>query len=114
MKDGDLFKLLKPVLPGRVFPYLIPLTERKSDSLWCVFSTYSLTRDVLSGPAVKMTRIQVDAYAPTLERAEQIGEDALHALNPLAPFDVEHENSFEEDTELYRASLTCKIYTQPR
>ncbi|MDX7986697.1 DUF3168 domain-containing protein [Xenorhabdus sp. 12] len=111
MKDGDLFKLLDPVLPGRVFPYLIPFTEREAPSPWCVFSTYSLTTDVLSGPSVKMTRIQIDAYATTLERAEQIGEDAFHALKSLAPFELEHENSFEDDTELYRASLTCKIYT---
>ncbi|PHM68590.1 hypothetical protein [Xenorhabdus kozodoii] len=111
MKDGDLFRLLDPVLPGRVFPYLIPQTERKTPSPWCVFSTYSICTDVLSGQSVKMTRIQIDAYAPMLEYAETICDDAFNAVKKLQPFEVERENSFEDDTELYRATLTCKIYT---
>ncbi|PHM52216.1 DUF3168 domain-containing protein [Xenorhabdus hominickii] len=111
MKDGDLFRRLDPVLPGRVFPYLIPLTERNTGSPWCVFSTYSIYTDVLSGQSVKMTRIQIDAYAKTIEHADQICDGALNAIKPLQPVEVEHENSFENDTELYRATMTCKIYT---
>ncbi len=111
MTDGDLFKLLDPVLPGQVFPYLIPQTERKRVTAWCVFSTYSLYTDVLSGQSVKMTRIQLDAYAPTLEHAETICNDAFNAVKTHQPFEVERENSFEHDTELYRATVEFKIYS---
>ncbi|MBD2812197.1 DUF3168 domain-containing protein [Xenorhabdus sp. Vera] len=111
MTDGDLFKLLAPVLPGRVFPYLIPQTERKTVAPWCVFSTYSLYTDVLSGQSVKMTRVQIDAYAPALDDADQICEDAFSAIKQLQPFEVERENSYEDDTELYRATVEFKIYS---
>ncbi|WP_446469349.1 hypothetical protein [Xenorhabdus stockiae] len=111
MNDGDLFKLLSPVLPGRVFPYLIPSTQRETGSPWCVFSTYHMYTDVLSGQSLKMTRLQVDAYATTFEQADQICQGALNAVKHRQPVDVERENGFEEDTELYRATLTCKIYT---
>ncbi|WP_244208822.1 hypothetical protein [Xenorhabdus ehlersii] len=60
---------------------------------------------------MKMTRIQIDVYATTIERAEQICDDAFNAIKPLQPVEVERENSFEYDTELYRATMTGKIYT---
>ncbi|MDE9447931.1 hypothetical protein KKJ04_20960 [Xenorhabdus bovienii] len=111
MTDGDLFTLLDPVLPGRVFPYLIPQTERKTAAPWCVFSTYSIYTDVLSGQSVKMTRVQIDAYAPGLDDADRICGDAFSAIKTFQPFEVERENSYEDDTGLYRATVEFKIYS---
>jgi hypothetical protein len=110
MTDSELFKLLKPVLPGRVFSYLIPKTEKKT-SPWCVFSTYSVFTDVLSGQSVKMTRVQIDVYAPVLDQADDICDNAFYAVKRLQPFDVERENSVEDDTDLYRATVTFKFYS---
>ncbi|MEQ1977454.1 hypothetical protein [Xenorhabdus sp. SGI240] len=111
MTDSDLFKLLNPVLPGRVFPYLIPKTANRTPSPWCVFSTYSLYTDVLSGQSVKMTRVQIDIYAPSLDDADDICGNAFNAVRHLQPFEVERENGFEDDTELYRATVEFKIYS---
>ncbi|MBI6550214.1 hypothetical protein [Xenorhabdus lircayensis] len=111
MNDGDLFRLLAPVLPGRVFPYLIPQSERSAAAPWCVFSTYSIYTDVLSGQSVKMTRVQIDAYAPALDDADQICEDAFNAIKTLQPVEVARENSYETDTGLYRATVEFKIYS---
>ena len=37
MKESDLFSLLDPVLPGRVFPYVAPQDEPGIQPPWCVF-----------------------------------------------------------------------------
>ena len=110
MKESDLFSLLSPVLPGRVFPYVAPQDEPKIQPPWCVFSLYDTGGDVLGGRAETMTNIQIDVYAKTIDEARRIRELSVAAVSPLSPAEFTEKQGYEADTSLFRATLECQVW----
>ncbi|QXO42229.1 DUF3168 domain-containing protein [Morganella morganii] len=110
MKESDLFSLLEPVLPDKVFPYVAPQDEPNIQPPWCIFSHYDVTGDVLCGRAETMTNIQIDVYAKTIDEARQIRDQAIAALIPLSPESFTEKQGYETDTALFRATLECQVW----
>ncbi|MBD2785518.1 DUF3168 domain-containing protein [Xenorhabdus sp. DI] len=110
MKEADIFPLLNPVLPGKVFPYVAPQSTPPVKPPWLVFSLYDIDQDVLNGQAGTLTNLQVDIYARTIDEARALRDKARSALTGLRPTDLSETNGYESDTGLYRATLECQIW----
>ncbi|MDC9591067.1 hypothetical protein PSI23_17685 [Xenorhabdus sp. XENO-10] len=112
MTEADISLLLKPILPGKVFPYVVPQPPKKQSvtAPWCVFSLYSIDQDVLNGQAGQLNTLQIDVYALNIDPAREIRDKARIALMPLKPTQLSETNSYESDTGLYRATLECQVW----
>ncbi|HFT1686714.1 TPA: hypothetical protein ACHWHD_001116 [Providencia stuartii] len=109
MTEGDIVPLLKPVLPNKIFFYVVPATVKVS-APWCVLSIYDIPSDVLSGQAETMTNIQIDIYANALDEARIIRDGMRQAIGVLAPASITERQSYESDTKLFRATLECQVW----
>ncbi|OKO99379.1 tail completion protein gp17 [Xenorhabdus eapokensis] len=110
MKEADIFPLLMPILPEKVFPYVAPQSEPPVKPPWCVFSLYSLDQDVLNGQAERLTTLQIDVYANNIDEAREIRSKARSAIAGLYPTQLSETHSYEPDTALYRATLECQLW----
>ncbi|WP_340618472.1 tail completion protein gp17 [Xenorhabdus entomophaga] len=110
MTEADIFPLLNPVLPYKVFPYVAPQSEPPVTPPWCVFSFYSLDQDVLNGQAGQLNNLQIDVYAGTIDEARAIRNKARSAIAGLNPTELSETQGYEPDTSLYRATLECQIW----
>ncbi|MEQ1964401.1 hypothetical protein ABLB69_14770 [Xenorhabdus khoisanae] len=110
MTEADIFPLLDPVLPDKVFPYVAPQREPPVMPPWCVFSFYSLDQDVLNGQAGQLNNLQIDVYAGSIDEARAIRNKARSAIAGLNPTELSETQGYEPDTALYRATLECQIW----
>ncbi len=110
MTEADLYPLLAPILPDKVFPYVAPQEEIPTEPPWCVFSLYDVRGDVLCGQSETMTNIQIDVYAKTIDKARAIREKAVMAIKPLHPSSITETNGYESDTALFRATFECQVW----
>ncbi|KMJ44129.1 putative phage structural component [Xenorhabdus khoisanae] len=110
MTEADIFPLLDPVLPDKVFPYVAPQREPPVMPPWCVFSFYSLDQDVLNGQAGQLNNLQIDVYAGSIDEARAIRNKARSAIAGLKPTELSETQGYEPDTTLYRATLECQIW----
>ncbi|MDC9612305.1 hypothetical protein PSI19_00060 [Xenorhabdus khoisanae] len=112
MTEADIFPLLNPVLPYKVFPYVVPRSPKNPPpgAPWCVFSFYSLDQDVLNGQAGQLNNLQIDVYAESIDEARAIRNKARSAIAGLKPTELSETQGYEPDTRLYRATLECQIW----
>ncbi|WP_434223359.1 hypothetical protein [Xenorhabdus bakwenae] len=89
---------------------MAPQSEPPVAPPWCVFSLYSIDRDVLSGQAESLTTLQVDVYALTIDEARGVRDRARLSLAGLHPTELSETNGYESDTALYRATLECQLW----
>ncbi|MEX3950619.1 DUF3168 domain-containing protein [Paraburkholderia sp. EG287A] len=114
MNEAQLFRLVEPALPGKVFLMLAPMEAREPYVILSLVSgTPSLT---LCGDA-KATQLdyQIDSYARTYG-------DALEVMQRIAdivdgcdgdPIIKNSQNLFEPDTRIHRVSVVVSTWSQP-
>ncbi|EMH4044141.1 hypothetical protein V6N22_004129 [Providencia stuartii] len=109
MTEGDIIPLLKPVLPNKVFSYVVPQNKPVTPP-WSILSIYDIPNDVFSGQAETMTNIQIDVYANTVDEARIIRDGMRQAIKILGPTSITERQSYESDTKLFRATLECQVW----
>lgn len=109
MTEGDIVPLLKPVLPGKVFFYVVPKTVEVT-APWSILSMYDIPQDVVSGQAETLTNVQIDIYANTLDEARIIRDGMRQAITDLGPSSMTEKQSYEGDTKLFRATLEFQVW----
>ncbi|WP_275075611.1 hypothetical protein [Providencia rettgeri] len=110
MTDADLFKLLDPVLPDKVFPLVVPQDAPATSAPWLIFSFYDIDGDVFAGQAETMTNIQIDVYAKSPDKASELLDKAFMAIKVLSPTNVSRKPDYEPDTKLHRRTLEFQIW----
>ncbi len=110
MTDADLFILLDPVLPDKVFPLVAPQNVPAIMPPWLIFSFYEIDGDVFAGQAETMTNIQIDVYAKTPDKASEIRDKVFMAIKVLAPTNVSRKSDYESDTALHRRTLEFQVW----
>lgn len=110
MTDADLFKLLDPVLPDKVFPLVVPQDAPAISPPWLIFSFYEVDEDVFSGQAETMTNIQIDVYAKSPDKASELLDKAFMAIKILSPTNVSRKPDYEHDTKLHRRTLEFQVW----
>ncbi|WP_272670929.1 hypothetical protein [Providencia sp. PROV147] len=110
MTDADLFKLLDPVLPDKVFPLVVTQDAPAISPPWLIFSSYEVDEDVFAGQAETMTNIQIDIYAKSPDKASEIRDKAFLAIKVLAPTNVSRKSDYESDTALHRKTLEFQVW----
>ncbi|EST59165.1 hypothetical protein K151_1993 [Proteus hauseri ZMd44] len=110
MTEADIYSILSPVLPDKVFPYVAPQSNPAITAPWCVFSLYDVKGDVLKGQAETMTNIQVDVYADTIDEARTLRLLFANALTKLSPVEISEKQDYEPDTGLFRATFECQVW----
>lgn len=110
MTDADLFKLLEPVLPDKVFPLVVPQDALPISQPWLIFSFYEIDEDVFAGQAETLTNVQIDVYAKSPDKASEIRDKAFMAIKVLAPTNVSRKSDYESDTALYRKTLEFQVW----
>ncbi|OAT53984.1 hypothetical protein [Providencia heimbachae] len=110
MTEADLFILLDPVLPDKVFPSVVPQDMPAISPPWIIFSFYEIDEDVLSGQAETMTNIQIDVYAKSPDEATEIRNKAFMAIKILLPTNVSRKPDYEPDTALHRRTLEFQVW----
>lgn len=110
MTEADIYAILSPVLPDKVFPYVAPQSNPAITAPWCVFSLYDVKGDVLKGQAETITNIQVDVYADTIDEARTLRLLLANALTKLSPVEISEKQGYEPDTGLFRATFECQVW----
>ncbi|WP_273839332.1 hypothetical protein [Providencia rettgeri] len=110
MTENDLFALLEPVAPDKVFLSVVPLDSPAISAPWVIFSFYEVDGDVFSGQAETMTNIQIDVYAKNPSVASEIRDKAYEAIKVLSPTNVSRKPDYEPDTKLYRRTLEFQVW----
>ncbi len=109
MTESQIYALLSELCDGQVYPYVVPLNPQGAPSVsppWLVFTVVSeVFGDTLCGPAEENGTLQVDVYALDVVEARSIREQAIAALSPLQFTQMSKTNSYESETELFRATL---------
>ncbi|MEB7742266.1 DUF3168 domain-containing protein [Escherichia coli] len=112
MREATLYSLLSQLAGGQVYPYVVPLTEGKPavSPPWLVFSVVSdVTSDVLGGQAEARFTVQIDVWASGPDEADEIREQALEAVEALAPASVFRMQGYDPVSRLSRATLEFQV-----
>ena len=114
MTEADLNPLLKPLVGGKAYPYVVKLTpdgQPIAKPPWIVYSVPNNNRaDVFSGPAETMFMAQIDVYATSIDEALTLRANAEQAISILSPTDIQSFSGHESETGLYRASFEFKVW----
>ncbi|TKI02764.1 tail completion protein gp17 [Martelella alba] len=114
MTEADIYSVLGGLAGGQVYPYVAPLNPQGDAAIsppWVVFSLISeVDSDVMCGQAEGFITLQVDVYAQSIDDASAIRSQALLALTPLKPTNINRTGGYEPDTGLYRATLEAQIW----
>lgn len=114
MTEADIKPLLKPLVNGQAYPYVVKLTAEGKPAVsppWIVYSLPSDTAsDVFCGQAETESLIQVDIYADTIDEASALRIRAKAAIEIFSPAEVRMFKEYEPDTGLYRASFEFKVW----
>ncbi|AYE16594.1 TPA: DUF3168 domain-containing protein [Escherichia coli] len=113
MTEDNVYALLKSLVDGRVYPYVVPLGSDNLPAVdvpYIVFSIPSdVSGDVFCGPAESTLHIQVDVWADTNDEARAIRLDALARLEVLSPTEVTKIPGYDTATRLHRATLEITV-----
>ncbi|NYA43142.1 DUF3168 domain-containing protein [Serratia fonticola] len=114
MTEADLKTLLKPLVGGQAYPYVVKLTPKGKPAVeppWIIYTVPDEQRgDVFCGTAETASMVQIDVYAASIDEAKDIREQAEAAVSPLLPAEVHLFSGHEPDTGLFRASLEFKVW----
>lgn len=113
MTEADIAPLLKPLVEGKAYPYIVKQTAAGVPAVsppWLVFSLSAQSNDVLSGQAETQNSLQIDVYASTIDEARSLREQVKVAITSLSPVSVSELNGYESDTALFRATLEIQIW----
>lgn len=109
MTEADLAPLLKPLVAGKAYPYVVKLTAQGEAAVSPPWIVYSLIiespTDVLGGQAETQTSLQVDVYAMSIDEARTLREAALGVLKPFDLTQILKMQGYETDTKLFRATF---------
>lgn len=111
MTENDLFALLEPIAPDKVFLSVVPLDSPPISAPWVIFSFYEIDGDVFSGQAETMTNIQIDVYAKDPNVASEIRDKAYAASKVLSPTNISRKLDYEADTTLHRRTLEFQTWS---
>lgn len=113
MTEADIKPYLKPLVGGRVYPYVVKLNAQGKPAVsppWIVFSLISETdADVLNGQAETVISLQIDVYARSIDLAGAIRADVLEAIKSMRPSSISRTGGYESDTGLYRSTVEVQI-----
>lgn len=113
MTEADLAPLLKPLVAGRAYPYVVKLNALGEPAIpppWIVYSLINESpADVLCGQAETANNIQIDVYALSIDEARSLRESALTALKPFGLTQIHKLQNYESDTKLFRAMFDAAI-----
>lgn len=109
MTEADVLPFLKPVLPNKVFSYVVP-QNKPVPAPWGILSMYDIPQDVVSGQAETLTNVQIDIYANTIDEARIIRDGMRQSIADLGPSSITEKQSYEEDTKLFRATLEFQVW----
>lgn len=114
MTEADIKPLLKPLVGGQAYPYVVKLTAEGKPAVSPPWIVYSLpnenSADVFCGSAETAFMVQVDVYATTVDEATAIRALAQEAVKPLAPAEMRAFKDYETATALYRASFEFRVW----
>ncbi|KFK98130.1 DUF3168 domain-containing protein [Serratia sp. Ag1] len=114
MTEADLNPLLKPLVGGQAYPYVVKLTPEGMPAVkppWIVYTVHDENRaDVFCGTAETAYLAQIDVYASSIDQAKELRAKAEQAIAILAPAEIHLFSGHEPDTGLFRASLEFKVW----
>lgn len=114
MTEADLNPLLKPLVDGQAYPYVVKLTPKGEPAVkppWIVYTVPDENHgDVFCGTAETAFMIQVDVYASSIYEAKAIRAQAEAAVKVLSPAEIHLFSGHELDTGLFRASFEFRVW----
>lgn len=114
MTEADLNPLLKPLVGGQAYPYVVKLTPEGKPAVnppWIVYTVPDESRgDVFCGTAETAFMVQIDVYADTPEEAKALRAQAEQAVAHFLPAETHLFSSYEPDTGLFRASFEFRVW----
>lgn len=114
MTEADLNPLLKPLVGGQAYPYVVKLTAEGTPAVkppWIVYTVPDENRaDVFCGSAETAYMAQIDVYADTAEEAKALRAKAEQAITVLSPAEIHLFSGHEPETGLFRASLEFRVW----
>lgn len=114
MTESDLKPLLKPLVDGRAYPYVVKLTPEGKPAVkppWIVYTVSDENRaDVFCGTAETAFMVQIDVYASSIDEAKLIRDQAEDAVKALAPAEIHAFSGYELDAALFRASFEFRVW----
>lgn len=114
MTESDLNPLLKPLVGGRAYPYVVKLTPDGKPAVkppWIVYTVSSETSsDVFCGSAETAFMAQIDVYASSIDEAKLIRTQAISVVRVMNPAEIYAFSGYEPDTALYRATFEFKVW----
>ncbi|HDL7232959.1 TPA: hypothetical protein PXM99_004357 [Yersinia enterocolitica] len=114
MTEADLSPLLKPLVDGKAYPYIVKLTSEGKPAVsppWIIYIVPDGVRaDVFGGTAETAFMTQIDIYASSIDEAKKLRNLAEESIKVLAPAEIHLFSSYEPDTGLYRASFEFRVW----
>ncbi len=114
MTEADLNPLLKPLVGGQAYPYVVKLTPEGQPAVkppWIVYTVPDENRgDVFCGTAETAYMVQIDVYASSIDEAKALRQQAEAAVTVLSPAEVHLFSGHEPDTGLFRASFEFRAW----
>lgn len=114
MTEADLNPLLKPLVGGQAYPYVVKLTSEGKPAVkppWIVYTVPDENRaDVFYGAAETAFMVQIDVYASSIDEAKTLRQQAEAAITVLSPAEIHLFSGYEPETGLFRASLEFRVW----
>ncbi|KEY58504.1 DUF3168 domain-containing protein [Serratia sp. DD3] len=114
MTEADLNPLLKPLVGGQAYPYVVKLTPEGMPAVkppWIIYTVPDENRaDVFCGTAETAYLAQIDVYASSIDQAKELRAKAEQAIAVLSPVEIHLFSGHEPDTGLFRASFEFKVW----
>lgn len=113
MNEADIYRLIKTLAGGNVFPYVVPLNAAGTPAVkspWVVFSIpSSVYGDTLCALAENKVSVQIDVYSSLIDEAQAIRNEALAKFIAMGIAEVSKRPGYDADTRLHRATLEFSI-----